>query len=37
VASFACEQFSVSALTDLTLEKIERRVRQLRDLCHFDV
>jgi sugar/nucleoside kinase (ribokinase family) len=37
VASFAVEQFSVSGLTDLSLSRIEQRVRQLRDICRFDL
>ena len=37
VASFAVESFSVDGLLDLSLETIERRVRQIRDLSHFDL
>lgn len=37
VASFAVESFSVDGLLNLSLESIEQRVRQIRNLSHFDL
>jgi hypothetical protein len=37
IASFAVENFSVDGLLDLSLEAIERRVRQIRDLSRFEL
>ncbi len=37
VASFAVERFSVDGLLDLSPDAIEHRVRQIRDLCRFDL
>jgi sugar/nucleoside kinase (ribokinase family) len=37
VASFAVERFSLDGLLDLSLEAIDRRVRDVRDLCCFEL
>lgn len=37
LGSFACERFSVERLKDLTLEEVEERVRQFREMTVFEL
>jgi hypothetical protein len=37
VASFAVEKFGVDGLIDLSPEAIDARVRQVRELCRFEL